>query len=1652
MAGGKSENPLPIPASPTDEDSSLQSPLKTNVLAFFHKTRRLTAANAQSPKLLQFCAQQSSARCVKGIHLAATILNNPASFISSLCGVANISIQTLGAASLYLRRLQAALSRAAKASMTSDPASHAGRVSGTPTATCRLFMSAIALANKYMNDAPISNRWWAAATGNSERDVNRMEFEFLEIIDYNLSLPRPPSLFLPTPMLTRVSPPHGATSWTSIHAVPRSLTLPNTTEPCSTDRPSHLPTPSPTISIRSPTSISLNSSATSCRAPSAGHFSLPFYPSPPETCSTSPALLECTLVGGAMPEEGDMREEMRTTLCAATNGTTYQFLLQFGEVDTTGQPAFYLSSSTFPPIVTYVYRTPGRKRVNLTISDRAFTAVDNFVVPGVAAKGWIGSLSGSNLANPVAVVEVDVFPLGDCYQFDLKVDWSPTDASTPLFDKVYGGGMVKLSVSVLDPIDPSSRPLSAVLSKAFESLGESPQLILRNTTHFWHEEFRGGLDKDGFWSLFLPGDRFVSSSPYFAEVLSDSSFLLSCSIAPRTFDITMPTLNSVRIGWNMRNSEANGLSGLALKTNGFSQTYIKLRKDTCAYRHGVILLGYDAPSRNGLGALLVSTSVGYGSDSRLLDLTRNSKGKSSTGSLCAGLSASQCAELYVMDVVLVDGYMFFLTSYGLFRSSRFSAERTSIVDSEILRVTTGVSSIDSQPSTGVRNSSLFGQSNCYSDHGYVFLAYGAAGTVGNGFLVYAHTTSAIVNQWSSVISAGALPGRTGQDVFVAAIHDFSLNSNLFLVGRLSPSTQTDCSVKICTYNSASVVIHDNETGTFAAGYTFPASLFVTGIQVHAQEQEVYVFGSELWKSIDGGRYFTLQEELPPGEYFEELDSTPSNGAYALRTNYQRIYYGKTGSDDLVLASSLLLDPLVGSFHNALYFDEVGDASVIKVPHVTDVTRYTNPTLYPLGFLKDSTGTLDENLGITRLSLPITSVVDVADSSFRGVLVPIPLGASRWWMWIYDVDSLGPANGVYWRTWHILKRIVQTQDPETESGECVIDELNSELTVASCLATVNFDHVSSDMSKAVADGLQVSGLNATYWNSAVPPKLQDWNPIVRTGLVLTLVPTTGSNSVTGTWLLSDIGRTIVINGGAIVVTSVVSATSARGLTVWPPTYGTDNTGSITVMSGLWQMYDFRNWIDETQTLAQTVTVQAVGTGSAPGLASCQISAGIMKMSAKHVGMILDISPGFGVIQKVNSATGFEISMLTSIPAAIYPSSAWKIYPLSANFDFSLSTSPPTTAFRRRPWALRVERCRWSNFDSTIPGTLVYLGYHENVTLSSTLRILSIKSGSDTANQLAWASELSFSVTNPTLHEACDISLSGVGTDIQSGLSLTIADTGTMGRNIISIRPAANSLSCTEPTTTVLLFSQCPPTRAIRIEQDLDMENFLYGSGTLIYDIPLVETLPFNYRPPSKEGQMIPTTNNIYNAAPGLPRHNDRYWISRTTGAFKQCANATSRAECNCTDAQRYSEFVADSDCIDKVARALYSQSYMPNIVVYEHGKDPATFTHSFTLKELNGRIDYCISSADNCDDPASLESAVLDPLVDSITWSGSELYHFRVFADFHYCILETEFKVYVAFAPTPALVEQSSMATAAVLFLVWLFVTYMWHSFKAGQGY
>lgn len=218
-----------------------------------------------------------------------------------------------------------------------------------------------------------------------------------------------------------------------------------------------------------------------------------------------------------------------------------------------------------------------------------------------------------------------------------------------------------------------------------------------------------------------------------------------------------------------------------------------------------------------------------------------------------------------------------------------------------------------------------------------------------------------------------------------------------------------------------------------------------------------------------------------------------------------------------------------------------------------------------------------------------------------------------------------------------------------------------------------------------------------------------------------------------------------------------------------------------------------------------------------------------------------------------------------------------------------------------------------------------------------------------------------------------------------------------------------------------------------------------------------TLPTNYRPPSARGKGIPLTSNVYNADPSQRLYMDWFEVSRETAEFKQCANAITRAQCNCSsydslEDSEHSENV--SDCITTVQRMLYSEYFVPSFFLLSDSLSTDYLLNStFQIRDVNGRIDFCTNASaydtSYCGENNAIESFGFSPgLYDAILFVGEGLFHFEITIQdpISFCDLKTYVLLYVEEPPLTPRMESVAIAVTAVVLLVVGLVSYVMYSF------
>ncbi|XP_025902699.1 cation channel sperm-associated protein subunit beta [Nothoprocta perdicaria] len=236
-------------------------------------------------------------------------------------------------------------------------------------------------------------------------------------------------------------------------------------------------------------------------------------------------------------------------------------------------------------------------------------------------------------------------------------------------------------------------------------------------------------------------------------------------------------------------------------------------------------------------------------------------------------------------------------------------------------------------------------------------------------------------------------------------------------------------------------------------------------------------------------------------------------------------------------------------------------------------------------------------------------------------------------------------------------------------------------------------------------------------------------------------------------------------------------------------------------------------------------------------------------------------------------------------------------------------------------------------------------------------------------------------------------------------------------------------------------------------------------------PILKELPVNYRPPSVYGIGIPISDNFYNADPSKPRMRNYFTDSKVSGFYKKCANKSSRAECNCTLAEKMSSLEIFSDCTEKVLRMRYPVTKLPIHfkLKYSNSIKNLTFPYFVTIKEVNQRENWEVRGINETSGilkirfhlTKKLKTTVYSP--DSLILSlyGSELFHFKVSTvpGVSHCNLSDEFQIYVDEAPLAfpgsflisALTALFIGSIIFVAFLVQLYQVNIWEEVKRKCG-
>ncbi|XP_075803944.1 cation channel sperm-associated auxiliary subunit beta [Microtus pennsylvanicus] len=280
----------------------------------------------------------------------------------------------------------------------------------------------------------------------------------------------------------------------------------------------------------------------------------------------------------------------------------------------------------------------------------------------------------------------------------------------------------------------------------------------------------------------------------------------------------------------------------------------------------------------------------------------------------------------------------------------------------------------------------------------------------------------------------------------------------------------------------------------------------------------------------------------------------------------------------------------------------------------------------------------------------------------------------------------------------------------------------------------------------------------------------------------------------------------------------------------------------------------------------------------------------------------------------------------------------------------------------------------------------------------------------------------------------------------------------------------STECPVTTMVLTMKSSCGYLRDMHYIPSRHIPHEAWASGVHRdrHGFNMIKTLPVNYRPPSNMGISIPLTDNFYHADPSKPIPRNLFHKSKETGKYKQCANATNREMCNCSEKHKLSDYLDVSDCKEKVRRFKFPVTQLPVVleIHHEEKKFLAGPPYLVTMTEVNKRQNWQIKHNTPLNvrkmqaylEPM-LKTKVYNPLGLNLSIMGSELFHFKlsVVPGVTFCELVEEFQIYVDEVPLPfpghtLIAVATSVVLGGFLFIAFLFQLRNIHPLRSFRRY
>ncbi|KAJ3222718.1 hypothetical protein HK099_001984 [Clydaea vesicula] len=619
--------------------------------------------------------------------------------------------------------------------------------------------------------------------------------------------------------------------------------------------------------------------------------------------------------------------------------------------------------------------------------------------------------------------------------------------------------------------------------------------------------------------------------------------------------------------------------------------------------------------------------------------------------------------------------------------------------------------------------------------------------------------------------SGSDIGLKANEEIVSLEFDFFKDNLIILVGTLKEVINIE-GKWTKNFQNCRIILLNLYTRVKTIGFQFPISSQILHMKKHLNFLELVIVGDKIWLSLDGGVNFRALFFALPGEVFFDFESS-ATGLQLFRSNFTRILYGKSGSTEF-FTIPFYFNKNKQNFHCI----QLEDDDVVSILIFKD--ELTN----------------EEDV-FKKYYISISSFINIIDNSFGSTLIPTIISETQMYFDVFNSSKITFKSSDY--NWAIGQNFIgggsavvkKIFDSGVKLKSVVEESLVPETTKKSPCLNYNLDLV--DLKK----------IGELSWNMV--------------GLLLSKSPTSEG------FLLSDVGKTVTVNGGSILIKSLMNNSYANGYIYAYP------VSDIQASSGEWFMYDFRDYTEFGESFSQSLIIEESSGNAYKFLFSVTIETGFMKFTDILIGKILSTDIGWGRIVFVESESVMLITNYSIITNGTVPRSSWSIFKESETV--TTFNTIPSVENRIRPWSLKLRNC----------DTHLILSEEENnrdaiyFPYLSTLRINgSVLTSKFNSQKSKIVSKISFLTNNRHLYKYAKF----VTTPnlYNSQLEMNITDLGKKGQSILSLRPSPLSLKCKNGQkifrtiyTSCASYSQSPTkTKMFRLE-----------GGNVLHNVSMVD---------------------------------------------------------------------------------------------------------------------------------------------------------------------------------------------------------------------